>query len=60
MLELKDKISSFLESGQYKATLVGRVISLDHMGKGQDVKVIEDFAQWMSDFIDRVENFHKK
>jgi len=59
-LELNEKICKYLQSNGEHSTIVGRTITLDHLGSEDDHEVIQEFASWMTSFLQRVEDFSKK
>lgn len=57
-MKTEEKIFNYIKSNQLHSTLIGKVIIVENSDKNDD-DVLE-FSQWMSDFIEKSENYNKK
>jgi len=57
-VKTEEKIFNYIKSNQLHSTLIGKVIIVENSDKNDD-DVLE-FSQWMSDFIEKSENYNKK
>ena len=56
-MKTEKKIFNYIKSNQEHTTLVGKMITVNHSDNEDDDAKIMEFAEWMTDFVKKADNF---
>lgn len=58
-MKTEEKIFNYIKSNQEHSTIVGKLITIDHLHNDDDDDKIMEFSMWMTNFMNKAENFAK-
>lgn len=56
---MEQKIFNYVKSNQEKTTLVGKLITVNHVDNDDDDDQIREFSKWFGAFIESAEQYYK-
>jgi len=57
--KMHQEIVDFILSGNLHSTLIGKVVSLDGSGANKDIQAAEEFAEYVTGFLQKSEGYAK-